>query len=232
MKIKKAFILLLDISGYTQFIKLHKISLIHAEKIISELFESVIDSTSSPLVLNKLEGDAALFYAISENEEEMSKEIKRQLQEIFLAFNKKEEQLISACQLCICEACQKVKELKLKAVLHYGEILIKKIRDFEEIAGGEVILAHRFLKNSIKEKEYILMSEPFYKLSGGIQGLEINKSSESYDGEDVGIVYSFPGGTSHMPEKMNFWEKIKLYAKLEKHLVKRIFKKIKNNSFF
>ena len=28
---------------------------------------------------------SALFYAISENEEEMSKEIKRQLQEIFLA---------------------------------------------------------------------------------------------------------------------------------------------------
>lgn len=58
MQVKKAFLVLVDISGYTKFIRLHKASLIHAEKIISELLESVIQCSRPPLVLNKLQIEA------------------------------------------------------------------------------------------------------------------------------------------------------------------------------
>ena len=63
MEIKQAVVVLADISGYPKFVTLHTMSLLHAEKIITELLEAVIDATSEPLQVNKLEGDAILFYA-------------------------------------------------------------------------------------------------------------------------------------------------------------------------
>ena len=66
MKLRRSHLILVDISGYTQFIRLHRMSVIHAEHIITELLECVIDASSHPLILNKLEGDAALFYAFAD----------------------------------------------------------------------------------------------------------------------------------------------------------------------
>ncbi len=42
MEQQQAFLILADISGYTKFIKLHRLSLIHAEQVISELLDSVL----------------------------------------------------------------------------------------------------------------------------------------------------------------------------------------------
>ena len=44
---------------------------------------------------------------------------------------------------------------------HRGEFTIQKIRNFEELAGEDVILTHRMLKNSIKSNEYWLVTESF-----------------------------------------------------------------------
>jgi hypothetical protein len=46
-------------------------------------------------------------------------------------------------------------------VAHRGEFTIQKIRNFEELAGEDVILTHRMLKNSIKSNEYWLVTESF-----------------------------------------------------------------------
>jgi len=59
IELKNVSMVLLDISGYTSFIKWHDMSLLHAEQIISELLESAIGSLDGLLTLNKLEGDAA-----------------------------------------------------------------------------------------------------------------------------------------------------------------------------
>ena len=42
--------------------------------------------------------------------------------------------------------------------MHCGEIAIKQVRQFEELAGEEVILVHRLLKNHVPEREYVLLS--------------------------------------------------------------------------
>ena len=75
MENHKGFIVLVDISGYTNFISSHnidssknkKLSLgqAHAEHIISDLPEKVINELDGVLTVNKLQGDAALFYGIS-----------------------------------------------------------------------------------------------------------------------------------------------------------------------
>ena len=77
---KTGFLLIADISGYTEFVKLHNIrkkpilgNVIannfqsHAETIISDLLESVIDSIEPKMKLNKLEGDAAFFFCEKNN---------------------------------------------------------------------------------------------------------------------------------------------------------------------
>ena len=63
MEIKVVYLVLADISGYTRFVKIHRASILHAEEIVTELMEAVIDAAGPPLILNKLEGDAAFLYA-------------------------------------------------------------------------------------------------------------------------------------------------------------------------
>ncbi len=49
METQYAFIVLADISGDTKFVKMHRFSLIHAEQIISDLLETVVQQSQSPL---------------------------------------------------------------------------------------------------------------------------------------------------------------------------------------
>ena len=94
MELVNSFILLADISGYTRFSKLHKLSLLHAEFIITELLESIIDTAVSPLTLNEIEGDCAYFSATSDNSQDMAVRIFDQALSLFDVFNRKEEELL------------------------------------------------------------------------------------------------------------------------------------------
>ncbi len=63
MERKSVVLALVDVSGYTHFVRAHKTSAIHAEEIIFDLLEAVINRAEYPLTLNKLEGDAVFLYA-------------------------------------------------------------------------------------------------------------------------------------------------------------------------
>lgn len=228
MELIKAFVVLIDISGYTKFIRMHKVSLIHAEGIISELLESVIDASSHPLILNKLQGDAALFYAPSDGTREAAQDILRQIQGFFKAFAAREKKLVSECSLCSCDACLKVGQLKLKAIAHHGEMAVKRIKQFEEIAGEEVILAHRLLKNTVTSGEYILLTQALQEMSGGIQGRAPEHRTEQCEGVGaVDVVVYYPEGAAADPTaegrgETSIWDKLKMMMKLEALLVKRL----------
>src|SRR5258705_12412515 len=60
--IQPTFLLIADIAGYTRFMKFHRASLAHAQDIVAQLLEAVIDASHPRLTLAKLEGDAAFFY--------------------------------------------------------------------------------------------------------------------------------------------------------------------------
>jgi hypothetical protein len=184
MEIKRVALVLADISGYTRFMKLHTVSLLHAEVIITDLLEAVIDHAEYPLTLSKLEGDAAFLYAPLEAGSDgraATQDILRQVIAFTEAFKTRERELI-ACNVCACEACLTIGQLKLKAFLHVGEVAIKKIRQFEELGGEDAILIHRLLKNSIPAKEYIVMTEAFYELSGGLAGRTPEARTEACEG--------------------------------------------------
>ena len=228
MELINAFIVLIDISGYTKFIRMHKVSLIHAEGIITELLESVIDASSHPLILNKLQGDAALFYAPSDGRRETAREILRQIEGFFGAFASREKKLIGECSLCSCDACLKVGQLKLKAIAHHGEVAVKQVRQFTEIAGEDVILAHRLLKNTVNKGEYILLSKALDQLSGGIDGRAPDHRTEECEGVgtvDVVVYYPESDARGVAPRETSIWDKVKMALKLEGLLVKRLVTK-------
>ena len=168
------YILIADISGYKEFIRLHnlkKTSVIgkfmasqyesHASKIIADLLEKVIGSIKPVMNLNKLIGNSALFYCEENKNKNQSDEIINIMHKANKTFKEKKSELVFV-QACGCEPCTQSKNLKLKILAHKGVFKINKIRNFEEISGEDVILTHRMLKNDIKSNEYWLVTENFY----------------------------------------------------------------------
>jgi len=186
-QLKTVALVLADISSYTEFITFNKTSLLHATEIIAELLETVIDHADFPLVLNKLEGDAAFLYSdISADPKAGARDVVRQAQRFFGVFSDKASVIASHRSTCPCDACQGVKKLRLKIILHGGEVAFRTIRNFEELSGENVILAHRLLKNSVAEREYLMMTESFYDSTGGVPLHGGDVRQERY--EDLGVV--------------------------------------------
>ncbi len=185
--IKNVCLVIADISGYTRFLKLRTLSLLHAEEIISSLLEAVVAEAEYPLQISKFEGDAVFLYALAEPDPQASaRSVYRQIHSFFDAFHQTQRELIRTTDGgCLCEACRQIGELRLKAVVHLGDALFKRIRNHEELAGEDVILVHRLLKNSIAAKEYIAVTDTFYQLHGELSTEPFQQTNERYDVGDV-----------------------------------------------
>ena len=168
MRLARALLVIVDISGYTDFITNRQVSLLHAEQIITELMESVIDRCVHPLVVNKLEGDAALLFREHDpaDARAVTVDVLGQVGAFFPAFDACLARLKHERRHCSCDACTNTDRLRLKAFVHAGEIAIKKVRQFEELAGEDVIAIHRMLKNTVPGREYVLMSTPVRDAAG------------------------------------------------------------------
>lgn len=162
----RAFLLIADIGGYTRFMRVHRINLAHAQYVVAQLLESMIEAARSPLKLAKLEGDAAFFYArlpdSSDGDAAAFERLSRAIADIRHAFLARRERM-SIDRLCSCDGCVQAGNLKLKFVAHLGEIAFQKVMRYTELAGVDVILVHRLLKNSVTVPEYVLMTEPVHE---------------------------------------------------------------------
>lgn len=184
MRLTHALLVIVDISGYTQFITRRTTSLLHAEQIVTELLESVIDRAEHPLTLNKLQGDAALLYREYEPAEATAaaQDVLAQIGGFFAAFASCRDRLAQARSGCPCEACSNTANLALKAFVHGGEIAIKQVRQFEELAGEAVIFVHRLLKNRVAEREYVMLSDDIGRLLPAAVLAQAKPHSESVEG--------------------------------------------------
>jgi hypothetical protein len=50
------------------------------------------------------------------------------------------------------QACREMQNLDLKFVSHHGEFIKHRMGGREELAGRDVILIHRLLKNTVNER--------------------------------------------------------------------------------
>jgi hypothetical protein len=199
----RAFLLLADISGFTKFMQQKTISLNHAKQIVVRLLKAIVSNSSHPLTVAELEGDAVFLYAAFDDHDEtkIASSVRKQMEDFFTAFEQ-ERASINDVTTCSCNACQQVAGLKLKQIIHVGSIATETIDRFEKLFGLDVILVHRLLKNSVKKKEYVMMTRPAYKAIGEFFGHPPERHTESYEG--VGTVetlvfYPDSGSENHEP---------------------------------
>lgn len=190
----RAVLLVADISGYTKFMREQAVSMSHAKQIIVRLLKALIRVSRPPLQVAELEGDAVFFYALAGEHgfKDVCRSVKEQLMEFFREFYRELGE-VDQLRTCECDACMQVTNLRLKQVVHAGDVSIEKIDRFEKLFGLDVILVHRMLKNSVPSPEYVMMTRPVYDGVGDL-GVQIEKRRESFEGiGEVDTFVFYPG---------------------------------------
>ena len=142
-----AYFAIADISGYTSF--LAGVELDHAQDIIADLMDTVVKGLRPPFRLAKFEGDAAFVYAATAKVDgSMLQDI---IESAYFKFRRRLRDIKQA-SACECKACAAMGDLDFKFVVHHGEMVKQKMGGREELAGRDVILVHRLLKNTVSEK--------------------------------------------------------------------------------
>ncbi len=176
-------LLIADISGYTDFVRLHRVSLSHATETVTRLLRTLVRRSRPPLRVAELEGDAVFFYAPAWDGDlaRAAAAVKRQIPELFRAFGKEVEAL-ARVRSCPCDACCQAERLELKQVVHAGTVELERIGRFEKLFGLDVILVHRMLKNSVPARRYLMMTEEAYAAFGEFFGRRWEERSETFEG--------------------------------------------------
>jgi len=177
-------LLLVDISGYTQFMVAHATELRHSELIVRALLESVVEQVDVPLRVAGVEGDALFLYAIKSGDEDTWPRRGASLVDRLLAlFQTFEQRLveIGSYSVCNCGACRAVGQLRLKIIAHSGEAIFNQIAGHASLSGPDVITVHRLAKNSVSADQYLLMTGPAYEDLGAPAGLKVSEGLEEID---------------------------------------------------
>ena len=182
---KRLVVILADISGYTKFMVQNQMSAIHGQQYITFLIETLLREVDIPLHLQEIEGDALFLYAedpgSDEGWEEVLAQVRLKLIRFFDAFY--EGTVLAAdASPCKCGICLHADELALKIIVHSGTAVFHTIGGFDKVSGSDVILAHRLLKNSVPDDEYLLMSKAAHSDVGNKMDGQFMQGSESYDG--------------------------------------------------
>ena len=160
----KGTVFIVDISGYTRFIK--ATSNDHGTKIIKKLFTSIIEANSLSFQISEIEGDAILFYQFGKPV--AVKKILNQFKKMLDSFNTQVKKL----ELIFPE----VKDLSIKVIVHYGIMSIYEIGHFFKLFGKTLVDAHRLLKNSLQLSMYVLITNEY------LQELETFETSPELPG--------------------------------------------------
>jgi len=156
----RGVLLLADISGYTGFLQgvaeAHRALIIEADEppaaygLVSGLLDRIVSAIVPPFRLIKFEGDAVFAVADDPQADVHGPAMVACLRACHAAF---QAGLASAGEewTCTCTSCALIDDLSLKFVVHHGEYVAQRIVGREELAGPDVIVAHRLLKNHARD---------------------------------------------------------------------------------
>ena len=175
----EGFLVLADISGFTAFVTATELE--HGPPIIAELLEEVIRRIAPPLEIHGIEGDAVFALGVHGTVTPPAS-LLDVLHAGFVGFRAKQREL-AADESCSCNACRHVDRLRLKVIGHYGSFVEYTVSGRAQIAGPDVILAHRMLKNRVTRKaDYALLTKPALRYMGvDPAGLGLSPHLERYE---------------------------------------------------
>lgn len=164
-KPEPACFVIADISGYTGFLASAEIE--HAQDIVADFMGTVVKALKPAFRLAKFEGDAAFVYAAGEKID--GSLLQDSIEQAYCKFRRRRRD-VSQASSCTCKACAAMGDLDFKFVIHHGEMVKQKMGGREELAGRDVILVHRLLKNTAAEKTggraYALYSDACIRAMG------------------------------------------------------------------
>lgn len=190
---RETYLIVPDITGYTQFLSLNRFSVGHAQHVVTELLSALLREGVPQLAPSKIEGDAILFYADAEASGALQgRDLGRTLVELLAAFYTKREAL-QAANLCPCGACRHIGDLDLKIIVHRGPVLRYRLGAFHELSGLPVIAVHRLLKSSLALTRYLMVSDTAVQHCKLPESFAAQAHVESYEGigEVASRVYAF-----------------------------------------
>lgn len=144
----KGFFIITDISGYTEYLTGSELD--HANEILQSLFDIQLKAVKHPFLISGFRGDAIFMY-VPETHFVQSQSFLEALENFYIVFVETLQQM-QYNTTCTCRACKNMGMLDLKMCTHYGEYLVQKLGDREELLGADVIVPHRMLKNHVIEK--------------------------------------------------------------------------------
>jgi hypothetical protein len=164
-KPEQACFVIADISGYTSFLGVAELD--HAQDIIADFMDTMVKGLRPPFRLAKFEGDAAFVYAAKEKID--GSLLQDAIDSAYFKFRRRKRDVKQA-SVCACRACVAMGDLDFKFVVHQGEMVRQKMGGREELAGGDVILVHRLLKNNVSAtvggRAYALYSDACIQAMG------------------------------------------------------------------
>ena len=140
-KAQEVVLLLADLSGYTAYLAANEPE--RAPALAADLVETVVRQLRPTFTLEKLEGDAA--FMVAPLDRLTGPTLLDAIDATTAAFRTRLRSLRQA-SACTCEACRRIPELGLKFVVHAGDVVTQRVAGRTELAGVDVIVAHRLLK--------------------------------------------------------------------------------------
>lgn len=149
-------LVLADIGGYTSFLRTVQVAhagdafangqVPDAYGLVSSLLDGIIGRLIPPFTLSKLEGDAVFAYATDASVVPHGSALIACIEACYAEFRLR---LGAAHDVwaCRCDACVRIDQLDLKFIVHAGPFVVQAIGGTTELAGPEVVMAHRLLKN-------------------------------------------------------------------------------------
>ena len=153
------YLLLADISGYTSFMagveQEHGVDfsggIPAAYGILGALLDTVIEGVEPAFALVKLEGDAVFAAAPARSLDGQGDTVVKMVRATYRAFVESRTRAIPANDH-VCIACPAVAHLDLKVVLHRGQAVRQSVRSGSDLLGPAVTVAHRLLKNTVRDR--------------------------------------------------------------------------------
>ncbi len=166
MSTHTGYLLIADISGYTQFLTSTEQD--HANPILRSLLGSLVEQVGEPLHFWKLDGDAVLAYS-TQQDFPSGETFLTICENIYNAFATRRQNII-ANTTCPCQACANVEMLDLKIMAHHGGFDEMQIGPVKDISGADVILVHRMAKTDVSKttgvRSYALFSDAAVEAMG------------------------------------------------------------------
>lgn len=154
--LEQAFFCVPDITGFTKFIATTDINF--SKEVIPALLRKLIDTNILKMKIGEIEGDAIFFYKTGRLP--AVNRVASQCKALYQTFSK----FISSVKEDDPENYAKYladSQLGLKIIIHYGRISTANIKGRTKLLGEDVIIAHKLLKNTIPDYNYVLLTEKY-----------------------------------------------------------------------